>query len=249
MTGRPPCSVLGCERPIKTWKSGLCSAHLQRQNKGLPLDYRPIINRTYLPAETRFWLKVDKNGLIPAERPELGPCWTWTAQINNQGYAVLGVASRPAAAHRFAYQLLVGPIPEGLHLDHLCRNRGCVNPSHLEPVTCRENLLRGNTHAAMNVAKTHCPHGHEYTTENTGTYKGSRYCRTCGRLRARTRFGYQGNPRPEERTQCPRGHPYDEANTYVTRSGHRTCRTCHNERGREYKRLKRAAERVPTQAS
>jgi hypothetical protein len=85
--------------------------------------------------------------------------------------------------HRVAYELLVGPIPEGLELDHLCRNTRCVNPEHLEPVTGRENLMRAvSSWAAKNAAKTHCPQGHPYDEENTKVKRdGGRACRACGR--------------------------------------------------------------------
>ena len=89
--------------------------------------------------------------------------------------------------HRVAYEAAVGPIPEGLQLDHLCRNTLCTNPAHLEPVTCRENLLRGNTLQAANAAKTHCPYGHPYAGENLRVRRLKsgglgRSCRECARV-------------------------------------------------------------------
>jgi hypothetical protein len=86
-------------------------------------------------------------------------------------------------AHRFAYQMLVGPIPEGLTLDHLCRNTGCCNPEHLEAVTHRDNVLRGVSFAAVNAVKTECPRGHPYDSENTYIVPstGGRLCRLCQR--------------------------------------------------------------------
>lgn len=115
-------------------------------------------------------------------------CWVWGGSHSPSGYgyisSITGLdgVTRNVRAHRFVYELLVGPIPEGLTIDHLCRVRDCVNPAHLEPVTSRENTLRGNTLPAANAAKTHCPQGHGYTTENTYvTSMGRRMCRSCRR--------------------------------------------------------------------
>lgn len=118
----------------------------------------------------RFWAKVNKapNG-----------CWVWTAARDNHGYGRFGLGGRAATAHRVSYEALIGPVPDGLHLDHLCRVRHCVNPEHLEPVTCRENVLRGVGPSALHSVKTHCPEGHEYTESNTYLYRGMRYCVAC----------------------------------------------------------------------
>ena len=131
-----------------------------------------------LTAEERFWAKVDKSGT----------CWIWTAARNAFGYGKFSMGhARWIFAHRFAYETFRGPIPATLVIDHLCRNPSCVNPAHLEPVTNRENQLRGVGFAARHAAKTHCDHGHEFTPENTYTgYKG-RACRECHRLRERMR--------------------------------------------------------------
>ncbi|MDP9224875.1 MAG: HNH endonuclease [Actinomycetota bacterium] len=89
-------------------------------------------------------------------------------------------------AHRVAYELLVGPIPEGLTLDHLCRNTSCVNPQHLEPVTVRENVLRGMGWGAKNKRKTHCHRGHPFDAKNTLRIPGgTRKCRTCANQASR----------------------------------------------------------------
>lgn len=96
--------------------------------------------------------------------------------------------SRGRLAHRVAYEQARGPIPEGLELDHLCRNRACVNPDHLEPVTHRENLLRADTFAARHAAQTHCVNGHEFTPDNTYIRtrpEGGRECRACRKARNR----------------------------------------------------------------
>jgi len=122
--------------------------------------------------EQRFWEKVDKTS----------SCWNWTAYKNKDGYGRFGVkSSSPIAAHRFSYELHKGKIPKGLTIDHLCRNRKCVNPDHLEIVTQRENTLRGNGVGVINARKTHCKRGHEYTPENTliRNDNGGRRCRIC----------------------------------------------------------------------
>lgn len=110
-------------------------------------------------------------------------CWNWQRYVTAYGYGLTTIHARgrrvSVHAHRVSYQAFVGPIPDGLQLDHLCRNRRCVNPAHLEPVTCQVNLLRGETRAAANAAKTRCPQGHEYTPENLRPKRYGRSCRQC----------------------------------------------------------------------
>jgi len=141
------------------------------------------------PVEERFWEKVDRTGT----------CWLWTGSCKWNGYGQfkLTSATAPVLAHCFAYQLLVGPIPEGLTLDHMCHNadvtcqgglgcihRRCVNPSHLEPVTNRENHQRAATRT------TNCANGHARTLETTYRRpKGTRECRICQREAKRKRKG------------------------------------------------------------
>lgn len=118
-------------------------------------------------------------------------CWIWTASVDTKGYGQInrgGRGSGNVRSHRAMYEAVRGPCPEGLVADHLCRNRRCINPDHLEFVSNRENILRGTGFSARHVVKTHCPRGHEYTPENTYTYKTMRQCRECGRQRDRERY-------------------------------------------------------------
>lgn len=113
-------------------------------------------------------------------------CWVWRGTRAGNGYPVAYSPRDKTTtwAHRLSYELFVGPIPRGLTIDHLCRNKVCVNPKHLEAVTIRENILRGHGLAAMNARKTHCPKGHPYDIGNTYLTKaGTRQCRKCVRAR------------------------------------------------------------------
>jgi hypothetical protein len=126
----------------------------------------------------RFWEKVDKSG----------ECWLWTAGKESEGYGRFKLNGKGCKAHRISYELEVGPIPEGLQIDHLCRVRHCVNPEHLEAVTQRENILRGVGITARHAQATHCPQGHEYNEANTYTNRQERSCRVCNRVRHRVRY-------------------------------------------------------------
>ena len=120
--------------------------------------------------EERFWNKVDADG----------PCWLWTASCQSAGYGQFVINGRPQVAHRVAWELLVGPIPPRMQLDHLCRVPRCVNPDHLRVVTMQANIAASPISA---LGKTHCKNGHRFDEANTLTGKGRRQCRTCHRER------------------------------------------------------------------
>ena len=142
--------------------------------------------------ESRFWSKVDKNGSIPAHRQELGNCWNWLGSTGGRGYGQAWFVGKLRPAHAVSFYLLRGlTIESGLELDHLCRNHGCVNPSHLEPVTHQENMRRGDISAMgrFKREKSHCPRGHAYSEANTYFDRhGYRKCRECHRTEAREAY-------------------------------------------------------------
>jgi hypothetical protein len=134
--------------------------------------YQAVPEREY-----SFWLRVDKNGPIPAERPELGPCWIWPTKSPYGKCTWFGLYIH---THILAYSLLRGRVPVGLELDHLCKNTRCCNPWHLEAVTHQENNRRGWLHV------TQCPQGHPYSGNNLQMERGKwRRCAECNRQNAR----------------------------------------------------------------
>lgn len=179
-----------------------------------------------------FWARVQKGD----------GCWEWQAGKSGAGYGQLSVDGEKVYAHRFSYEVSVGLIPAGLSIDHLCENKPCVNPAHLEPVTHAENLAR------YRERRTHCKWGHELTPENTYEYVDSKgykkkRCREClrekqRRLNARRR---EENP-PEAKapaTHCKYDHEYTEANTSYTPEGWRRCRECDRIKAHRQKAKKR----------
>ena len=179
------CSLDGCER--KHEAHGWCKMHLKRwQLHGDPGHV------TRPSPEERFWAKVDKDGPLPTWAPFLGPCWLWTASVTGPGYGKFYVDGRLTPSHRWSYEQMVGPIPAGLVLDHLCRVRRCCNPAHLEPVTHRENLMRGASFVEENALKTACPKGHPLTGRNVVYWRGHRKCRECDNARRRVLRGAGG---------------------------------------------------------
>lgn len=113
--------------------------------------------------------------------PESG-CIIWMGSINWGGYGRFApTPGRNTGAHRVAYELAKGPIPEGLQIDHKCRVRSCINPDHLEAVTFKENILRGVSPSAKHAKKTHCPNGHPYDRQT----KRKRWCQVCVNVKSR----------------------------------------------------------------
>ncbi len=163
------CSIDGCEKPARS--RGWCDGHYTKWRRhGSPLDVPPRRNPPKVPLQQRF----DALWSLDA-----GGCWIWRGAVNRAGYGAFSVDGTTRRAHRVSYELRVGPIPEGLHLDHLCRVRACVNPAHLEPVTHAENVRRG-----ARAGQTHCKRGHEFTPENTRVDKsGGRCCIACVAVR------------------------------------------------------------------
>ncbi len=124
----------------------------------------------------RFWSKVDYSD----------DCWNWTAAKDRKGYGWFWFDKGPVRAHKYAYESVYGKVRDGLVIDHLCRNRGCVKISHMETVTNVENIRRGIV-GEPNRRKTACPRGHEYDTKNTIISSNGRGCRTCSNDRKRAK--------------------------------------------------------------
>lgn len=165
------CAVSECDKDVyvREW----CQAHYTRWCR----YGDPLRTKTRPSPQQRFWAKVTKTDT----------CWIWGGAKTAGGYGVFNSGEGNTVAHRFSWQAANGPVPEGLQIDHLCRNRACVNPAHLEPVTQQENIRRG-TAGAHWAAKTHCPQGHRYDEVNTYVNpKGRRECRAC-RHAAQVRF-------------------------------------------------------------
>ena len=175
-------------------------------------------------------------------------CWPYPGYCNRlTGYGNASWRGQRVSAHRAAYEILRGPIPDGLHIDHLCRNRSCCNPAHMEPVPARENVLRGESPSAQQARQTHCIHGHPLAGANLYVdRRGRRHCVTCRNETLRALYYARTGNRPvppirgDMDTHCPRGHPRDAANLYRGPGGGRACRACQREHQRAYRQRKRA---------
>lgn len=136
------CSVPACGREEQL-RQGLCEMHYRRWRRngvaGIPGPLRIVGDDI-----TRFWSYVNQAGPLPTFVEHLGRCWLWTGGTNDKGYGIARVSGRHLGAHRWSFLMFVGPVPDGLELDHLCRNITCVRPEHLQPVTKGENVRRRN---------------------------------------------------------------------------------------------------------
>lgn len=172
----------------------------------------------------RFYRGVDVNGPLPELRPDLGPCWLWTLSVCERrgGYGQFSLGGRMRKAHQVSYELAVGPVPDGLELDHLCRRPACVRPTHLEPVTRLENFLRGDHPSAVAYRAGTCRKGHSRQPETT-RYKpnGDRVCRSSpdGGVRMRACEHYV---EAEEQIRYA-----DEAQTESLETRHLLCANVH----------------------
>lgn len=173
------CVIDGCDRPFLA--RGWCKKHYRAwQAHGDPLGSHFGSN------EERFMQRVEKRS---------NGCWLWLGPLTPNGYGRFWMNGKRWWVHRASYELFVGPIPDGLQIDHLCHtydencpagacdHRRCVNPEHLEPVTIRENSIRGRGFCGQQARQTHCKRGHEFTDNNTHiTARGERVCRECMRM-------------------------------------------------------------------
>lgn len=182
MHGTRTCSVEDCGRS-KIVAYGLCGMHYKRWRRhGIPTGRRHVLTE-----DERFLPHVAP-GPVPETRPGLGECHVWTGIQAASGYGYMTSPGRAPhrLAHRVSYERSFGPIPAGMVIDHLCRNRICVNPAHLEAVTNEENLRRGKGYRLRNGMDSSCINGHRYTPENTYVNRNDpsdRRCRACQRNR------------------------------------------------------------------
>ncbi|WP_396127281.1 HNH endonuclease signature motif containing protein [Corynebacterium sp. MSK071] len=167
------CTVDGCSKPVRA--IGYCAAHYKRNRRwGDPLGGRRA--RTFAESFELYVVRTND-------------CWEWSGTKYRTGYTKLASGRKQILGHRWAYEHYRGEIPSGMVIDHLCRNRGCVNPAHMEVVTNEENLRRGAGYAIQNGMRSTCINGHEYTPENTYVEPNGKNirCRACAAERAKKR--------------------------------------------------------------
>lgn len=141
--------------------------------------------------ESRFWQKVDKDGPLHPYDATLGRCWIWTASKTRLGYGMIRVArGKTASVHRVSYALAYGPLADNVVIRHSCDLRSCVNPTHLVPGSQRDNVADREARGRHpHPRKTHCPQGHPYDADNTGTNRdGTIWCRECNRVKSRAAY-------------------------------------------------------------
>lgn len=260
--GKRTCSIPGCERPHEA--RGWCNTHYERWRQHGTTDLlRPVYcsvsgcdrhphghglcERHYRQRERRGWAETAVCAPPTTEErfwkyvQKTDECWLWTGGLDAHGYGRFR-AGRMVGAHVYAYTIVVGSVPPGLELDHLCRNPPCVRPDHLEPVTHTENMRRG-----FHAQKQTCKHGHVFSPGNTRMFLGRRVCRLCERRRERAYHQRKAaartiplRPPCHLRTHCPQGHPFDAENTRRS-DGQRKCRACLRARGQRYRQRQKEA--------
>lgn len=223
--GMKTCTADDCDREPRNRTSPYCEKHYSRfRRHGDP----NVVLKDHTPARER-WKKLYTVN-------ERTGCWEWAGQ-KSRGYGVISDgAGKQHTAHRLVWEEMGGVLKEGLELDHLCKNRGCVNPAHIEQVHHTINVRRGGVNGS-NFTKTECKYGHEFTPENTYVRSnGWRSCRACDRRLMREHHARQGQiPRPfrapvfdstKDIAQCEYGHIITTKNKYVNGRGQLVCRSC-----------------------
>ncbi len=192
-------------------------------------------------------MQEDKERLLQGVKVTEKGCWEWQGSVNEDGYGRMSTLGFNGMAHRVAWELFRGDIPDGYHLDHLpfCRNHSCVNPDHLEPVPPRENNHRGLIFRTYDAGTSHCSEGHELVDANVRIgLTGRLHCQVCRATRKEERKQKRREEHPPTprgahwaaKTHCPHGHEYSGSNLIVGKDGRRRCRACKKERyleGRE----------------
>ena len=188
---------------------------------GRTMKSQPMVEKRSSDPRIRFFSFVDKN--------ESDGCWEWTGSTRN-GYGRFAVNGRLISSHRYSYELVYGPIPHSLQVDHLCKNTKCQNPEHMELVTQYENNMRSSSPAALHARKMHCLRGHAYSEHGFVNSKGSRECTVCRRDYAREYARERRKLRPKlnrgkNSPVCKNGHALEGENLKLS-GNRRLCRIC-----------------------